>query len=81
MNPPRPRWINGVTAWAAGAKGRVTAQWCDGSVPQIVRYDSEPPAAADKFPTPPGTLAENRPGLLGALTAASDIQQHEATPF
>ncbi len=51
---------------------RCTAQWRDGSVPQIVRYDSKPPADADKFPALPETFAENRPGLLAALTAAAD---------
>jgi hypothetical protein len=31
---------------AAADKGRVTAQWRDGSVPQIVSYECEPPADA-----------------------------------
>ena len=34
----------------ATGKGRVTAQWRDGSVPQIVHYDAKEPRDADKFP-------------------------------
>jgi hypothetical protein len=56
----------------AAEKGRVNAQWRDGSVPQIVSYDAESPADAAKFPVPPETLAENPPGLLEAVTAATD---------
>jgi hypothetical protein len=48
-------------------KGRVTAQWHDGSVPQIVRYDVEPPTDADKFPAVPKTFAENPFRLPRAL--------------
>jgi hypothetical protein len=53
-------------------KKRCTAQWRDGSVPQIVRYDSKPPADTDKFPVRPETFAENRAGFLEALTVAAD---------
>jgi hypothetical protein len=56
----------------ATGKGRVTAQWCDGSVPQIVRYNAEPPADAAKFPAWPPTFAENPPRLLQALVDAGE---------
>jgi len=53
-------------------KGRVTAQWRDGSVPQIVQYTIDKPTHADEFPQPPDNFAENPPGLLASLTAAAD---------
>ena len=56
----------------ATGKKRVTAQWRDGSVPKIIRYDSKPPAGADKLPAMPEKFAENPPELLKALTAATD---------
>jgi hypothetical protein len=56
----------------AASKNRVTAQWRDGSVPQIVRYDCEPPADADKFPGVPETFAENPSAILQALADAYD---------
>jgi hypothetical protein len=62
-------------------KGRVTAQWRDGSVPQIVRYDADAPADADNFPPAPETFAENRPGLLEALTAAADTCDPDSARF
>lgn len=48
-------------------KGRCTAQWRDGSVPQIVQYDSPEPPAADTFPAAPENFAENPVRLLRAL--------------
>ena len=57
---------------AAADKGRVTAQWRDGSVPQIISYHAEPPADADKFPGVPETFAENQPRLLQSLTDAGE---------
>jgi len=65
----------------ATGKGRVTAQWRDGSVPQIVRYDSDPPADADKFPALPKNFAENPPGLLEAVTAAGDTTDPDAVRY
>ena len=56
----------------AAGKGRVTAQWRDGNVPQLVQYDSVTPRDADKFPSLPESLAENPPSLLRAFTEASD---------
>ena len=62
-------------------KGRVMAEWRDGSVPQIVQYDSAVPADADKFPTPPETFTENPPGLLKALDDARDTTDPSPTRF
>jgi hypothetical protein len=56
----------------AADKGRVTAQWRDGSVPQIVSYECEPPADADKFPGVPEAFAENPPRLLQSLADAGE---------
>ena len=56
----------------AVGKGRCTAQWRDGSVPQLTEYDSTPPRDADKFPGLPEPFAENPPALLAAITAASE---------
>ena len=53
--------------------GRVTAQWRDGNVPQIVQYDSVQPPDADKFPALPTDFATNPPGLLQALHEASEV--------
>ena len=52
-------------------KGHVTAQWRDGSVPQIVKYDLDPPADAGDFPELPETLVSNPPDLLRALVDAA----------
>ncbi len=62
-------------------KGRVTAQWRDGSVPQIVQYDSAVPPDADKFPTTPETFTENPSGLLKALDDARDTTDPAPTRF
>jgi hypothetical protein len=51
---------------------RATAQWRDGSVPQIVQYDLADPPSAGKFPGLPETFAENPPGILQALTDAGE---------
>ena len=53
-------------------KDRITAQWRDGSVPQIVQYEIGAHADAEKFPTLPETMTENPPDLLEALTAAGE---------
>jgi hypothetical protein len=65
----------------ATGKGRVTAQWRDGSVPQIVQYDSAVPPDADKFPSPPETSTENPAGLLKALDDARDTTDPSPTRF
>ena len=65
----------------AAGKGRVTAQWRDGSVPQIVEYDSVPPHDADKFPMLPETFAENPPGILQALVDAGESTDPEAVRY
>ncbi len=65
----------------ATGKGRVTVQWRDGSVPQIVQYDSTVPPDADKFPSPPETFTENPPGLLKALDDARDTTDPAPTRF
>ena len=53
-------------------KNRATAQWRDGSVPQIIQYDILDPPSADNFPTVPEALVENPPGLLQALADAGE---------
>ena len=50
-------------------------------MPQIVQYDSELPADADKFPALSETFTENRPGLLEALSAASDTCDPDSTRY
>jgi hypothetical protein len=65
----------------ATGKGRITAQWRDGSVPQIVQYDSAVPPDADKFPGPPETFTENPAGLLKALDDACDTTDPSPTQF
>jgi hypothetical protein len=54
----------------ATGKKWVTAQWRDGSVPQIVRYEAESTRDADKLPALPEMFAENPPALLQALADA-----------
>jgi hypothetical protein len=66
---------------AMADKGHVTAQWRDGNVPQIVRYDSEPSADADKFPTLPEMFAENPSRLLQALADAGETCDPESVRF
>jgi hypothetical protein len=66
---------------AAADKGRVTAQWRNGSVPQIVSYDCEPPADADKFPGVPETFAENPPRLLQSLADAGESCDPDSVRF
>ena len=66
---------------AAAGKGRATVQWRDGSVPQIVRYDADAPANADKFPSLPETFVDNPPGLLEALVAAADTCDSESVRY
>jgi hypothetical protein len=62
-------------------KNRVTAQWRDGSVPQIVQYDINEPADADSFPAVPETFAENPPGILQALVEAGESADAEAVRY
>jgi hypothetical protein len=52
-------------------KGRVTARWQDGSVPQAIKYDAKEPKGFT-FPTLPSDFATNQPDLLQALAAAAD---------
>ena len=66
---------------AVAGKGRVSAQWRDGSVPQITEYDSAPPRDADKFPALPETLVENPPTLLRALVDAYDTCDPESARY
>jgi hypothetical protein len=62
-----------LVQFEAAGPGRVTAQWRDGKVPQIVSYDVTIPDEAEKFPVPPQSLTENPPGLLKAFHAAFDV--------
>ena len=65
----------------ATGKGRATAQWRDGSVPQIVQYDSPAPPDADTFPALPEDFVSNPPGLLDAFVAAADTCDPDATRY
>lgn len=66
----------------ASGKAHVAAQWRDGNVPQIVKYDSpDHRSDADEFPTLPGTFAENPPGLLKALVDAGDTTDPDSARF
>ena len=65
----------------ATGKKRVTAQWRDGSVPQIIRYDVSKPAKADNFPAVPGTFVENQPGILQALVDAGECTDPNAVRY
>ena len=62
-------------------KKHVTAQWRDGSVPQLVRYDAAKPRNADSFPVLPETFAENSPGILQALADAGDTCDPDSVRF
>ncbi|MBN2579367.1 MAG: hypothetical protein JXB10_10280 [Pirellulales bacterium] len=65
----------------AGGKGRVTAHWRDGSVPQAVRYERAEPKGKEDFPGVPAKLAENPPGLLAALHEASETTDPDAIRY
>jgi hypothetical protein len=65
----------------ATGKGRCTAQWRDGSVPQLVQYRADVPADAGKFPMLPENFVENPSRLLQALVDASDTTDPDSTRF
>ncbi len=65
----------------AADKDHVTAQWRDGSVPQIIEYDSVQPRDADKFPTLAATFAENPPSFLRAFVEASNTADPNSTRY
>jgi len=65
----------------AEGEGRVTAHWRDGSVPQIVQYDTVPPRGADRFPGLPETFAENPPRLRQALVDAGDSTDPDSARY
>jgi hypothetical protein len=52
--------------------GRVTAQWTDRGVPQIVHYDACEPKDWDSFPGPPERFDQNPASLLGAFHEAAE---------
>jgi hypothetical protein len=62
-------------------KGRVTAQWRDGNVPQTIQYTAEKPAHADEFPQPPESFVENPPALLQALLDAADTTDPDSIRY
>ena len=62
-------------------KGRVTAQWRDGNVPQIIQYEIGERADADKFPGVPDALTENPPHLLRALVDAGESCDPDSVRF
>ena len=65
----------------AADNNRVSAQWRDGNVPQIVQYDSRQPPDAGKFPVLPTDFTTNPPGLLRALHEASEVTDPSSSRF
>jgi hypothetical protein len=66
----------------AGTNGRIAVQWRDGSVPQIVQYDTaEPGDAAGKFPNLPEHFAQNPTSLLGAFEQAAETTDSGSVRF
>ena len=63
------------------SKGRVTAQWRDGNVPQIIQYDVTLPAEPDIFPGLPDTLVENPVSILDALHEAGETRDPGSVRF
>jgi hypothetical protein len=53
--------------------GCTTATWRDGSVPQVVRYETTRPVGSDAFPALPETFADNPPAILQAITDAAAV--------
>ena len=65
----------------ASGEHQVTARWQDRSGPQLISYDTRPPAGADKFQARPTDLAANPPHLLQALADASEIADPDNTRY
>ncbi len=62
-------------------ENRATAQWRDGSVPQIVQYDQAAPEKDQLLPGLSETLAQNDRRLLRALHDASETADADAVRF
>ena len=60
-------------------KSTATAQWRDGSVPQIVQYDLAKPV--DPLPEARETFVENPPGILHALHEAGQTTDSNSTRY
>lgn len=62
-------------------KTRVTAQWHDGGIPQIVQYDV--PAVDDKHELPalPESMVDNEPSLLAALNDAMQSADRDSVRY
>jgi hypothetical protein len=54
-----------------GSAGKVLARWQDGAVPRAAEYDAPGRDPQPEFPSPPGRLVRNPPGLLRALDEAA----------
>jgi hypothetical protein len=65
----------------AQADGRVTAQWTDRGVPQLIQYEVIEPADASGFPSLPETLIDNSATILDALHAASESTDLDSVRF
>ncbi len=65
----------------ANGERQVTAHWQDRGSPQLISYDAQPPASADKFPVRPTDFAANPPRLLAALADASEISDPDSTRY
>jgi len=65
----------------ATGKGRCTARWRDGNVPQIVQYESAKPPDLAKFPARPETMAANPTSFRAAFAEASDTTDPNSTRY
>src|SRR5262249_39011780 len=62
--------------------GKVLARWQDGAVPRAAEYDAPGRDSQPEFPSPPGRLVRNPPGLLPALDeAARSATTPPSAPF
>ena len=68
-----------LVALEASGHDRVTAQWRDKSVPQLVQYDGQP--ANTPLPERPDRFVTNPPRLLRALQDAADTCDPDSARF
>jgi DNA polymerase III sliding clamp (beta) subunit (PCNA family) len=92
-NAPETLWVpfQALADWEAkkddpvqlekAGEGRVTGQWRDGSVPQLVEYDGTAAADADQFPAMPESFTENPSTLLKALQEAYETTDPDSIRY
>jgi len=59
----------------------IVAQWRDGKVPQLIRYDVPSNPTKLAFPGEPDSLTENPPAILAALHGAAQTTDRESVRF